>query len=249
MLNKKIVIVIIITLGIYLLFAFKNYIIWFLKEVKYTFKKRKDINKLKKIDINKRFLNTEQIKKYIILSKKYLKSLNLSTNEQFKISKELERHLIYSRFSEKYLIELLNEIVKHINLDSSKIKLKVEYISSKSELEYAGIYRQSEDYKEICLNIKNDMTISTVVSILAHECTHYLLMSNNIKLEDKKENEYLTEITAILLGFEKYMLEGYKISNDIVYRGVGRLTIKKDRVGYLTSKDVEEVIKGKKKYN
>ena len=63
-------------------------------------------------------------------------------------------------------------------------------------------------------------------------------------MEDKQENEYLTEITSILLGFEKYLLEGYKISNNIVYRDVGRLSVKKDRC-----KDVVNVIRQKKKYN
>ena len=54
-------------------------------------------------------------------------------------------------------------------------------------------------------------------------------------------------ITSILLGFEKYLLEGYKISNAIIYRGVGRLSVKKDRVGYLTYKDIQKVIREKKK--
>ena len=239
--NKYVIIALIITVGIYLLVVYKNYILWFIKEAKYTLKKKNDIAKLKKVDQNKTKLNSEQIKKYISLSKKYLNNLNLSTNKMFIINKELERHLVYSKFSEKYLIELLNEIAKYINVDSSKIKLKVNYISSKQDLKYAGIYRNAEEGKEIHLNIKNDMTISNIVSILIHECTHYLLMSNNIRLEDEQENEYLTEVTSILLGFEKYMLEGYKMSNAIIYRGVGRLSVKKDRVGFLTYKDVEKV--------
>ena len=138
-LNKYMVIAIITTVGIYLLFVFKNNVVWFINQINYTLKKKKDIQKLKKVNTNERRLNKEQIKKYIILSKKHLNDLNLSINRVFKIDKELERHLNYSKFSEKYLLELLNEIAKYINIDSSKIKLKINYISSQKDLEYAGL--------------------------------------------------------------------------------------------------------------
>ena len=87
-------------------------------------------------------------------------------------------------------------------------------------MKYAGAYIENidnRDLREITVNIQNDMTMDTVISILAHECTHYLLISNNIKLKETIQNECLTDVTAVILGFGKYMVEGYKISNKVRY--------------------------------
>ena len=91
------------------------------------------------------------------------------------------------------------------------------------------------------------MTMDTVISILAHECTHYLLLSNKIQLKDRLQNECLTDITAIVLGFGKFMVEGYKISNRVIYDAEFHRSIKKDRVGYLSYKDVKHALKEYKK--
>ena len=91
------------------------------------------------------------------------------------------------------------------------------------------------------------MTMDTIISTLAHECTHHLLLSNKIKLDNKMQNEILTDVTTVLLGFGKYMLEGYKISNRVIYDEINHRSIDKDRVGYLSYKDVEATIKLYKK--
>ena len=83
------------------------------------------------------------------------------------------------------------------------------------------------------------MNLENIVSILAHESTHYLLLSNNIKIENRMQNECLTDITAILLGFGEFMVEGYKISNRVIYDEINHRSIKKDRIGYITYKDVK----------
>lgn len=244
MFYKYLIIAGIIIVGIYILFLSRNYIVWFIKEIKYKLKYTKEIEKIKRNNINERSINLQQIKKYIIISKKHLKELNLEENKEFKLSKDLERHLIYSKFSEKYLKELLFEIAKHMNITAENIKLNINYISTKNNSIYAGLYKEN---KEIILNIRNNMEISTVVATLVHECTHYLLISNGIILEDRESNEYLTDITAVLLGFEKYMLEGYKTSNKLVYKDVYKRSIKQYKVGYLTYKDIKVVIREKNK--
>lgn len=45
--------------------------------------------------------------------------------------------------------------------------------------------------------------------ILAHEMTHALLCSKGISLEDSKENELLTDLTAVFVGLGKLLLNGY----------------------------------------
>lgn len=240
-------IIIILTIG-YLIFLFKDYIIWFLQTAKVTFLNQKGVKDIQKEGMNKRNLKNEDIKKYIEISKKSLDKLNIDYNRKFILNQDLERHLRYSRFSEKYVLELLNEILEYMGLDKEKINLKVNYISSKYYMQYAGMYSEKlehTDEKQILINIQNDMTMDTVISILAHECTHHLLLSNNIKIENRIQNECLTDITAIVLGFGKFMVEGYKISNRVIYDEEFHRSIKRDRVGYLSYKDVKYTIKHK----
>ena len=214
--------------------------------------------------MNNRNVDNDSLKRFISLSKKYLDGLELSYDRKFILNKDLERHLLYSRFSEKYLQELLNEILDYYKMSKENVNLKVNYISSKYSLKYAGLYVDKENtietnhqifidnednikVKEIILYIQNDMTLNTIISILAHECTHYLLMTNKIFIKNRIQNECLTDVTAILAGFGKYMVDGYKISNKVIYDEINHRSIKKSRVGYLSYKDIEYVLKISKK--
>ena len=264
---------------IYIAYLYRYYILWFLNTLKVTLKNKKGIKDLQKVGMNNRNVDNDSLKKYISLSKKYLDGLDLSYNKKFILNKELERHLLYSRFSEKYLQELLVEILNYYKMSKENVNLKVNYISSKYALKYAGLYvdkdglenskeskERNEDKdniedienkvsienienhkKEIILYIQNDMTLNTVISILAHECTHYLLMTHGIKIEKRIQNECLTDVTAVIAGFGKYMIEGYKISNRVIYDEINHRSIKKNRVGYLSYKDIEYVLKVKNK--
>jgi len=251
---------------IYIAYLYRYYILWFLNTLKVTIKNKKGIKDLQKVGMNNRNVDNDSLKRYINLSKKYLDKLGLSYNKNFILNKELERHLIYSRFSEKYLQELLIEILNFYKMSKENVNLKVNYISSKYALKYAGLYvdkdglenskeskeqnenkeniEDVENYKkEIILYIQNDMTLNTVISILAHECTHYLLMTHGIKIEKRIQNECLTDVTAVIAGFGKFMVDGYKISNKVIYDEINHRSIKKNRVGYLSYKDIEYVQK------
>ncbi len=240
-------IIAILTIG-YLIFLFRDYIIWFFNAAKVTFLNQKGVKDIQKKGMNTRNLKNEDIKKYIEIAKKSLDKINVDYNRNFILNQELERHLRYSRFSEKYVLELLHEILEYMGLNKDNIILKVNYISSKYYMQYAGMYSEKlehTDDKQILINIQNDMTMDTVISILAHECTHHLLLSNNIKMKERLQNECLTDITAIILGFGKFMVEGYKISNRVIYDEEFHRSIKKDRVGYLSYKDVKYAIKNR----
>lgn len=235
---------------ILIIYEFRYYIKWFLEVANVTFKNRKSIKDIQKEGMNQRNLNNDDLIKYIELSKKSLDKLNRHYGNEFILNDELERHLRYSRFSEKYVFELLNEILKYMNLNINDINLKINYISSKKHILYAGLYNEKTDNitkRDIELNIQNDMTMNTIISTLAHECTHHLLLSNNIRLSDRIKNECLTDVTAVLLGFGKFMVEGYKISNKIIYDEINHRSIKKERVGYLSYKDIKYVMKNMKK--
>ena len=243
---KNFIIVTGIVILIIIIYEARYYIKWFIDAVIITNKNKTNIKKIQKKGMNIRNLKNEDIIKYINKSKEILDKINVKYDRKFFLNPELERHLRYSRFSEKYILELLDEILNYIGLDINSISLKINYISSKYQISYAGLYSEkynSQNKKDIVLNIQNDMTLDTIISILAHECTHHLLLSNNIRIKNTIQNECLTDVTAIVLGFGKYMAKGYKISNKIIYDEINHRSIKKDRVGYLSYKDINYALK------
>ncbi len=247
---KYFIIPTVIAVILIVIYESRYYILWFLNTLKVTLINKKNIETLQKKGVNIRNLKNDVILKYIEISQKCINELGLGGKREFILNEELERHLRYSRFSEKYVLELLNEILSYMNLSPSNVKLKINYLSSKNYIQYAGLYDEKEDLenkKNIVLNIKNDMKINTVISILAHECTHHLLLSNKIRLKERIQNEILTDVTAVLLGFGKYMVEGYKISNRVIYEEVNVRSVDKMRVGYLSYKDIEATMKLRKK--
>ena len=248
--NNYIIIGILLSI-ICVIYIFKDYIVWFFEALKVTFLNQKGVKDIQKQGMSKRNLSNELVEKYMDESKKYLDRLEIDVGKEFILNQELERHLRYSRFSEKYVLELFHEILNYLNLDKNQVTLKINYISSKYAMHYAGLYSENKEDttdRTVVINIQNDMTMNTVISILAHESTHYLLLSNKIQLKDRMSNECLTDVTAIMLGFGKFMKEGYKISNRVIYDTEFHRSIKKDRVGYLSYKDIEYVQKKVKKY-
>ncbi|MBO5348834.1 MAG: hypothetical protein J6A89_03315 [Clostridia bacterium] len=239
-----IVLVIIISL-LATIYIFRHFIAYFFKLCHVSIKNKHSLKKIQKIGIKKRNLSNKDIQGYIKLSKKYLTELHINFNKKYVLNADLERRLRFSRFEEKYLRDLLDDILDYMELDKNKISFKVNYISSKYSIKYAGSYSSEDKHNsnKILLNLKNDMSLNTVISILAHECSHYLLLSNNIKLDKTLDNECLTDITTIVLGFGKYLLDGYQISNRVIYNGPNLRSVTKDRVGYLTFRDVQYAIK------
>ncbi len=74
-----------------------------------------------------------------------------------------------------------------------------------------------------------------ILAILAHEITHEYLYINNISFSNKYENEILTDIAAIFLGFGKLMLNGSE-NEDIwknYYFGGSTTITDKLGIGYL----------------
>lgn len=235
---------------LYISYLYRYYILWFFNALKVTLQNKKGIKDIQKQGMKIRNLDNDSIEKYMDEAYKYLNRLEIDTNRKFVLNEDLERHLRYSRFSEKYVNELLQDILIFYGLNKDSIDLKVEYKSSKYFYKSVGAYinKENENHKkEIILYIQNDMTMNTVISILAHECTHHLLLSNNIELKNRIQNECLTDVTAVVAGFGKFMVEGYKISNRVIFDEINHRSINKNRVGYLSYKDIEYVLKVMKK--
>ncbi len=74
-----------------------------------------------------------------------------------------------------------------------------------------------------------------ILAILAHEITHEYLYVSNVSFSNKYENEILTDIAAIFLGFGKLMLNGGENENiwKNYYFGGNTTITDKLGVGYL----------------
>jgi len=242
---KSLIILCLLITSAYLIYYFRYSLRYFFSLIKVTNKNNKSINNLKKQGLNRRKVSNEDIEKYVNFSKEKLAEKSYFKFSNFTIDQELERHLKYSRFSEKYLEELLSKMLQHLNLKREDLDFEVEYMSSKKSYGYVGLYTEKIDNPKAKINlfVKNDMSYETVISTLAHECCHHLLLSNNIKLQDRIQNECLTDVTTILTGFGKFMVKGYEISNRVIYEEEFLRLVDKDRVGYLSTKDVKYVLK------
>lgn len=236
---KYITIGLIIIFILYIIYLLRYEVIWFIKSINVKRGNKKRLRNLQKKGTDTRHLTNEEVKKYIITASNYLEKLNRKNRKTFKLNEELERHLRYSRFSEKYVLELFYEILRHMELEKEELQLKINYISSRNNLGYAGLYSERNEIKDVVLNIRSNMNIDNIISVLAHESTHHLLLSNGIELENRIENECLTDITTILLGFQKYMIEGYKMANTLQYEGTNTILVDKRAVGYITPKDIK----------
>lgn len=224
----------IIIIGIILIYEYRYYFEYAISilynKLKYCF----ELNKLLKPKSKPRLLKNDDILKYFDFIHKSLKNLPLSN---FKIKDDLKRQLIYSRYDEKYLKQLMKEILLHMQLPYEKITFKKEYASKRKGLPFVGLYNHST--KEISLYLNANLSFETVVSILIHECTHYFLDSKNIKLEDRIQNEVLTDFTAVYLGFGNFLEKGYKEIRYVIYENETQRLVDSEKVGYVGFKDIK----------
>ena len=76
---------------------------------------------------------------------------------------------------------------------------------------------------------------SAVPAALCHEVCHKWLEQKGVSLPVERENEILTDITAVFLGFGKIMLEGCEVSNVRTENEVGgtRTITESIKAGYI----------------
>lgn len=236
---------------IYVMASCKYYILAYLKYFKKRLKYKKDVNAALKTDKKTRRLTNDIIDSGIKLLNEQLKKINYTYKGEFLVPDDLRRKLVYSKFSERSLKELFKLITEHMGITDEGVELKVEYVSSRRTKTYAGLYNEGTEentQRRITVCVKPDYTYETLMSIFIHECTHYYLLTNGVKLKDRIKNEYLTDIATIYFGFGKYILEGYKENKRIVFLSETVRTSAQHKVGYITYSDVKYIIKRVKKY-
>ena len=115
---------------------------------------------------------------------------------------DLSEQLRNSYDSPEVLTQIARNILSHCHAASSNLQVKI----APEDLDSAGVFYKNE----ITINQALQMRKNEVLAVLIHECMHYyLLVVKQIRLEDTLQNEYLTDITALYMGFGEYMNRGY----------------------------------------
>ena len=203
------VIICAITIFFIILHEYRHIIFYYLKKPIRKWKVSKNTNDFYDATIITRNLKDNEIRWYIDYVDRNLKLLGYKRNGEFALNPYLKSRLKISKVDEKFLKDVMDDIFHHMGmgLDTRMITLEVNRISDESK-HAAGLYYRGS--KKISININEGYSVDNVIAVLIHECTHHFLFSKNIRLEDVDQNEYLTDLTTVYLGFGKYMYRGYK---------------------------------------
>lgn len=119
---------------------------------------------------------------------------------------------IYARFrkcntDELALTALATDILKHCGYKPAALYV---YVVEKNLNEHiAGQYSIKGNTSTIKICIHPTITEREILAILIHECMHFFLRCRGITMLYTQENEYLTDIAAVYMGFYDYMKKGY----------------------------------------
>ena len=239
--QKFLIIIGIIIIALFIAIYFESYIIYFFRLIIREIKHNRTIKRLMNKNKKRRLYKNKILKKYVDYTKSKLEKINYKPKKIYKLDSYLEQRIKYSKFDDKILNELLKNIFEYLNLDFSKISFDIRRTSSKSRTAIAGSY--NEDIKKIILEVTTYSSLDKIISTLAHESTHHLLLSNGIELKKRNENEVLTDVTAIYLGFGDYFFNAYKEESRIIYDGEFTELIDRNKLGYIGYGDVKYVQK------
>lgn len=162
----------------------------------------------------------------------------------YKVPDDIWKELEQDRFSLEALQRLVDSIVSHTGV-FNVVKVVINDAVPEN---IAGLYTTyGRMEREIHLYRNNKYSIQQIIAILVHECTHNFLYYYNLEVPAEEENEILTDVTAVYLGFGQLLLEGYKPVKEInksryKYNEHG-FDVNKWRIGYLKLPDLVYLIR------
>jgi len=138
------------------------------------------------------------------------------------------------RFNSVAIYNLVSHIMIHLKAAFVRFTINLQFID---ETNRPGEY-SNKGGPVINLRLSRDYTTEQIIAIVCHECTHHYLFSKGIRLEDEHENEILTDVAAIYLGFGNYIAEGYKPTQKIVSYTSNGHVIRTSKIGYLSERQI-----------
>lgn len=236
--NDFIIVCLILTLMLCAIY-FKEYIAYFFKLLKGEIKHNKDLNNLKSKNKKTKLLKSYEIKKYVNYSVESLKGLDYNLNRVYKLDNLLHQRLKYTKMDDKSVTELFKSVCEFLKINYEEIEFKIVRTSSRTKSNIAGSYYS--DNQAVILEISTYTTIEQVVAVIAHECTHHIFNSNGLELKNVKENEILTDVSAIILGFFEFFYKGYRDEARVAFEGEFKEVVFRNKLGYIGYRDVKRV--------
>ncbi|MDD4665484.1 MAG: hypothetical protein PHC81_02920 [Clostridia bacterium] len=162
----------------------------------------------------------------------------------YQVPAEIRKELKKNKFSPEALQELADSIVAHTGVYNT-VKVIVDDLNSDS---ISGLYEahgkiswELHLYKDLRYNLQQ------IIAILVHECMHNFLFYYNLELFPEEDNEILTDVTAVYLGFGKLLMQGYKPIKEIVDSGFAyndhNFVVDRWKIGYLDLSDLAYVMR------
>lgn len=137
------------------------------------------------------------------------------------------------------LRKVIRKIRLHLNIKKvPRIKISTNF----NQKNTAASVKEVND--EIIINIDFSKIYSEeqLAAVLCHEFTHYYLRKYSIFKNDKNENEMLTEIASVYLGFGKIILKGYMPHSKTKFLPkINKKQIIENTLGYFNIEQIADV--------
>ena len=120
--------------------------------------------------------------------------------------------VLYDTFKENctdtvLLTELAYGILRYCGMEPDNLRVITK--SDKELQDAAGTYSSDGINSLISIRITPSSRPNILHSVLIHECMHYFLFHSGIRRDDRYENEILTDVATVYMGFYQYMFDGY----------------------------------------
>ena len=190
--------------------------------------------------------------------RKYIKDIHAKVPDSptavkglYKIPSYLCDNAVASDFSQESLQSIANHINYYLGIvNPVKVIMKREGVNDfgigknpAGNSENVGLYKVFQGtYREIEITRKVRFNIEHIIAILIHESIHNYLDFYKIQIDSVLNDEIATDLSAVYLGFGKFLLLGYKIEDYPIYIGSEYMGSQIHKIGYISESDIKETM-------
>ncbi|OIO55548.1 hypothetical protein AUJ46_01100 [Candidatus Peregrinibacteria bacterium CG1_02_54_53] len=158
-----------------------------------------------------------------------------SVNGLYELPRWMETEAQDSDFAEPSLQRIAEHMAAFLGIH---VPVKVRVTDWNDNENHAGSYQAKNQWqREICIRRNKEFRIENIVAILAHESTHHYMHEHRMDAPDPAQNEILTDLVAVYLGFGSPLYYGYHTSR-MTYYIIGFYE-RNVRLGYITPETVK----------
>ena len=146
-------------------------------------------------------------------------------------------NILDKNVSKDILSKIALEMLNYINIKNIYINVDLVFVDVNTN-NYCGQMKYDGIRYEVTLIIDKYSNRNTILAVLAHEISHIYMQIKNINISSNIENELLTDICAIYLGFDSLILQGYKKNIKSVNDNYSDVNVSYNTVGYIEINEI-----------